>query len=471
MVSFGKETVVKGLAPTFVGKQVKLYRFADYISFTKKVIAETEVQEDSSFHMAFDLKETTELILAIGPSKGYMYAQPGAEYMILYPRLDLEQGQRMRENVVQVIFDSLPETDINFKILDFDYRLDGFIGNTFEFLASDEWKVRLGRFKKHMYELYDTVDSRYFKDHVQYSVAMVEQIGHIRENLQRSKLEVYNTYIANQPVKYGHPKYMGLINQFYSNSIRTAPVEMERQFYKGILKRNDSLCLDVLGRSDYLRDPRLRELVFIIELVSAYKSEEYPKAKIIDMLDTLAVRAEFPEHRPIAKNVRARMLHLAKGHPAPHFELLSTADTLVDLSDLQGKHVYLNFFEDWCSRCFEEMRIIRRLREKYGEDISFVSISLDDSLEQVKRAVDNNLAFDWHFLHYGNNEELKEAYRIYDLPVYYLIDPDGNILEAPALGPSPNGSYETIDRKFWNIYKRLHPEEDKMPKKPGGRMP
>jgi hypothetical protein len=50
-------------------------------------------------------------------------------------------------------------------------------------------------------------------------------------------------------------------------------------------------------------------------------------------------------------------------------------------------------------------------------------------------------------------------YQIKSFPQYVLIDNTGVISSIPALGPSPNGDYETIDKVFFSITKRILQEE------------
>jgi hypothetical protein len=44
-------------------------------------------------------------------------------------------------------------------------------------------------------------------------------------------------------------------------------------------------------------------------------------------------------------------------------------------------------------------------------------------------------------------------YKIETFPSYVLIDNSGYIVSAPALGPLPNGQYETIEKTFFYIKK------------------
>jgi hypothetical protein len=40
-------------------------------------------------------------------------------------------------------------------------------------------------------------------------------------------------------------------------------------------------------------------------------------------------------------------------------------------------------------------------------------------------------------------------------PVYHLIDPIGYFAATPALSPVPNSTYETIDKVFFELKKKI----------------
>ncbi|MCH7536142.1 MAG: hypothetical protein IH948_10460, partial [Bacteroidetes bacterium] len=45
---------------------------------------------------------------------------------------------------------------------------------------------------------------------------------------------------------------------------------------------------------------------------------------------------------------------------------------------------------------------------------------------------------DWTFLLVENNQSVKDKYEIRTIPMYYIIDPNGNFYRSPAKRPSEN---------------------------------
>lgn len=86
------------------------------------------------------------------------------------------------------------------------------------------------------------------------------------------------------------------------------------------------------------------------------------------------------------------------------------------------------------------------LKKKYGRDVEFVSISVDKDYKTMQKFLSKKKDYDWVFVHYGNQPEVKELYNVQGIPVYYLVDPDGIIIQSPAYRPSGK-----IEETFMNI--------------------
>jgi hypothetical protein len=80
--------------------------------------------------------------------------------------------------------------------------------------------------------------------------------------------------------------------------------------------------------------------------------------------------------------------------------------------------------------------------------VMFISICTDDDTILFKNFVKQNPNYKWTFLYGGGNKKPIEAYNVKSMPVYYLISPDGYLLQSPASKPD-----EGIEFKFNQIFK------------------
>jgi thiol-disulfide isomerase/thioredoxin len=141
--------------------------------------------------------------------------------------------------------------------------------------------------------------------------------------------------------------------------------------------------------------------------------------------------------------------NLAPGKPAPDFELPDANGTMVRLSDLKGKIVYIDFWGTWCGPCIQEIPAALELQNNFAEDIEFLYVALeygDEDIERWKEFIAGNTKTSQKLFNNGpfpgvhlvadkqfNNEALK-PYSLNFAPTHVLIDRDGRIIDARADG-------------------------------------
>jgi len=76
------------------------------------------------------------------------------------------------------------------------------------------------------------------------------------------------------------------------------------------------------------------------------------------------------------------------GDSAPDFKLQNLSAETVQLSDLAGRAVILNFWATWCPPCRREMPLLDELQKAYGEKgLSVIGLDINESPELVKSYV------------------------------------------------------------------------------------
>ena len=140
---------------------------------------------------------------------------------------------------------------------------------------------------------------------------------------------------------------------------------------------------------------------------------------------------------------------LPKGSKSPSFkDFEDNLGNKVSLSDFKGKYVYINFWASWCEPCFNEFSALEELIDEYKDkNIEFIGMSINDgsfhdnSLPKAKEAWINkieelNLTNTQLIIPNGKATKFIRAYRITGIPIYLIIDPDGNIVTPYAPNPS-----------------------------------
>ena len=151
----------------------------------------------------------------------------------------------------------------------------------------------------------------------------------------------------------------------------------------------------------------------------------------------------------IASIIR-RLERLMPGMPAPAFGYPDITGTHKSLADFKGKYVYIDVWATWCGPCIREIPKLKELEQEFGDEIAFLSISIDDDKERWHKYVTEKELTGVQILSLsqrGGLAEIMELYMLQGIPRFIMVDPDGNLIDAGASRPS--------DEKTRKIFEEL----------------
>ena len=110
---------------------------------------------------------------------------------------------------------------------------------------------------------------------------------------------------------------------------------------------------------------------------------------------------------------------------APDFTMLDMEGNEVTLASFFGKPIVLNFWASWCGPCKMEMPEIQKFYDKYGQEIHFLLVSGDDSLDAAKSFIsDSGYTFPVYF---DTTSVGAYTYGASSIPLTFFIDAQGNL--------------------------------------------
>lgn len=171
------------------------------------------------------------------------------------------------------------------------------------------------------------------------------------------------------------------------------------------------------------------EFLFVDQLVSEL-NEKYPNTKMIQIM----------------ANQLDEMRALSIGQIAPEISLPDPEGNMVNLSDLRGKYVLIDFWAAWCRPCRQENPNVVRLYNEYNEKgFEVFGVSLDRTKDAWVKAIDEDQLTWTHVsdLKYFNSAAAA-LYQINAIPATYMLDPEGKIIAKDLRGSSLENKLKEI---------------------------
>ena len=124
---------------------------------------------------------------------------------------------------------------------------------------------------------------------------------------------------------------------------------------------------------------------------------------------------------------------------APDFTLAALDGAAVQLSTLRGRWVLVNFWATWCAPCREEMTYLDGLAAQHADRLTVLAVNMRESEDAVAAFV---AELDLHLpVLLMPDDGTLLAYNVRGLPISFLINPDGAVVQR-MVGPVTPGRIE-----------------------------
>ncbi len=101
----------------------------------------------------------------------------------------------------------------------------------------------------------------------------------------------------------------------------------------------------------------------------------------------------------------------------------------LEMSDLRGKVVLVNFWATWCGPCREEIPYLASLTDRYPEHLVVIGVSEDAGGVDMVEAFADQYGVNYPIV--MSTPEIKRAFPgVFALPTSFVVDPDGQMVQT-----------------------------------------
>ncbi|MGM9925966.1 MAG: thiol-disulfide oxidoreductase ResA [Bacillus sp. (in: firmicutes)] len=136
---------------------------------------------------------------------------------------------------------------------------------------------------------------------------------------------------------------------------------------------------------------------------------------------------------------------VAAGQEAPDFVLTDLNGQKHKLSDYRGQGVFLNFWGTWCPPCKAEMPYMEKQYQQYKDQgVQILAVNIRESNVAVESFV-NKLGLTFP-VPLDKDGRVNDAYGVFNLPVTFLIDKDGVVVDILQKGMTEEDIEQQMER-------------------------
>ena len=466
--ALAQPATIIGKATGYAGKKIVAFQVEDYISEKRLVIASADIADDGQFALEFKPEETGVYILSIARTEASIYVVPGGHYTINFPTVTAGTVRKFDKTSVELAFEGLPDHDINLLIRDFNAEYASFISEHYYDFAADEyhgseaWLKSLGEksnktdltkragnkdstathmpavsFREVVSSFVTTTNTKYqghynnafFRDYVRYSLGELELMSGMNRN------EFYHEYFMSQKIQPTHPSYMSCFHAYYHHFLTQRKKELQGAIIKAVNQERDPMKIVTLFEGDSTcLGKEVRCLAVIKGLHDIYYDRTFTSYSIEKSL--MNFPNEMTALKQIARNTLDELRKCKEGWIMSDFILPDEGGDKWKLSDHQGTPVYFLFFASWSSASIKEMQMMQNLYEKYGRQILFVAICMDDDFKTFKNYIVDHKEQKFTFLFGGGAPMLSYDCGVRTIPHAMMLDAEGKVMYSFTRKPS-----------------------------------
>ncbi|MEA2041467.1 MAG: TlpA disulfide reductase family protein [Bacteroidota bacterium] len=446
-VSSAQSSIISGNAKSYAGDSLVLCEYSDYITKQKQLVSKTLVRESGEFQFELPLNKTRLLFIQLGVFEGLIYLQPQDSLRIILPiKTEMSKSDSLNPYFTKqqhYLRDIAHEYSLTNAVMKFEKLYSTEMKHLFSDYSGRINSLKTDSAVQRIKSKTAAIDSEFFKYYQYYRFTAMRHAAY-----NRNTKSILKKHFVQKPIRYNNPAYGDALNitvknifskkEIFTLTNKFASQEACNEFYKLLENKIPAL------------KHQIKEYILLQNIYHAAFKYNMDKQRIAEMINHIYNNTYFKEHRSAAKNIFNELSELQNGDPAPNFSLQRADGSKLNLDELNGKFVYLNFFSPESYTGKKELALLEGLHHENLPNFAIVSIYRGKTFSEFQSFMKHK-TFKFEFL-YANSETLLEQYRVMTFPAYYLINPEGRVVLMSA--PSPAERIKPVYGKFYTEWHR-----------------
>jgi len=129
------------------------------------------------------------------------------------------------------------------------------------------------------------------------------------------------------------------------------------------------------------------------------------------------------------KDPQAAVTRELTGQAAPDFTAMNMAGEQIQLSQLRGQVVVLNFWASWCPPCREEMPSMERLYQAFRDKgMVLLAVNVEENGRDAVKEFISKRNYSFPLL-LDEDAAIQNSYGVFRFPETFIIDQNGTVVE------------------------------------------
>lgn len=386
------------------------------------LISESNIK-NGAFNTSFEIPNDAEIILSVNDLTVSKQIESGSDWTIELEIVDLPKpdffGNEQRLEIVNLTSTSITESKIfeiekNYRsILDQNRKKNGKIGNAF-----------IEELENYLNNEIEQLDSKDLDFRLGTSQILAYSLASIRrEKGNGGKIETF--FIDNF-----QPSFSGIeaVNNVYAQEIQLEFLS------KQLGKSNYFEFIDI--ETAKIDSKEIQQATLAVLITSAVGRKWTNQDETITQLSELIENCLSPDLKSWLEDFREYHSNSLIGEEVRDFEMNSPNGDQIQFSDYRGKYLLIDFWATWCGPCIKNMKKLPALKNEYQE-LEVLCVTTEVDVDRVRKFIDRN-EYETQ-LNFGiakNDKELSSYFNKRAIPLYFLIDPNGIIIDKAVTDPT-----------------------------------